>query len=127
MNIKAGNSGWVNWEPGIDIYTLISSVQLLSRAQLFATPWTIAPPPPSSSVHGILQARILKWVAMSFSRGSSQPRYQTHIFYVSCIAGRFFTNHLGNPISQTEESKYCKISLISGIKKERKGKRKKMS
>ena len=81
--------------------------------------------PPGSSVHGIFQAQILKWVAMSFSRGSSQPRYQTHIFYVSCIAGRFFTNHLGNPISQTEKSKYCKISLISGIKKERKGKRKK--
>ena len=30
--------------------------------------------PPSSSVHGILQARILEWVAISFSRGSSQPR-----------------------------------------------------
>ena len=37
---------------------------------------------------GILQARILKWVAISSSRGSSQPRYQTHI---SCIAGRLFT------------------------------------
>ena len=33
--------------------------------------------PPSSSVHGILQARILKWVAISFSRRSSQPRNQT--------------------------------------------------
>ena len=43
---------------------------------------------PGSSVHGILQARILEWVAMSFSRGSSQLRDQTHI---SCIAGRFFT------------------------------------
>ena len=44
--------------------------------------------PPDSSVHGILQARILAWVAMSFSRGSSSPRDQT---WVSCIAGRFFT------------------------------------
>ena len=44
--------------------------------------------PPGSSVHGILQARILEWVAMPFSRGSSQPRDQTH---VSCTAGRFFT------------------------------------
>ena len=42
-----------------------------------------------SSVHGILQARILEWVAISFSRGSSQPRNWTR---VSCIAGRFFTN-----------------------------------
>ena len=40
---------------------------------------------PNSSVHGILQARILKWVAMPSSRGSSQPRDQTHISYVSCI------------------------------------------
>ena len=43
---------------------------------------------PGSSVHGILQARILEWVAMPFSRGSSPPRDQT---WVSCIAGRFFT------------------------------------
>ena len=42
-----------------------------------------------SSVHGILQARILEWVAISFSRGSSRPRDWTH---VSCIAGRLFTN-----------------------------------
>ena len=44
---------------------------------------------PGFSVHRILQARILEWVAISFSRGSSQPRNQT---WVSCIAGRFFTD-----------------------------------
>ena len=44
--------------------------------------------PPGSSVHGILQARILEWAAILFSRGSSQPRDQT---WVSSIAGRFFT------------------------------------
>ena len=43
---------------------------------------------PGSSSHGILQARILEWVAIPFSRGSSQPRDQTQ---VSCIAGRCFT------------------------------------
>ena len=43
--------------------------------------------PPGSSVHGILQARILEWVAISFSRGSSQPRDGTQI---SRIAGRCF-------------------------------------
>ena len=42
---------------------------------------------PGSSVHGILQARILEWVAISYSRGSSRPRDQT---WVSCNAGRFF-------------------------------------
>ena len=44
--------------------------------------------PPGSSVHGIFQARILKWVAMPSSRGSSQPRDQTQ---VSCIVDVFFT------------------------------------
>ena len=43
---------------------------------------------PGSSVHEILQARILEWVAVSFSKGSSQPKDQTQ---VSGIAGRFFT------------------------------------
>ena len=41
-----------------------------------------------SSVHGILQARILEWVAIPFSRGSSQIRDQTQ---VCCLASRFFT------------------------------------
>ena len=43
---------------------------------------------PGFTIHGILQARILEWVAIPFSRGSSQPRDQT---WVSWIAGRFFT------------------------------------
>ena len=42
---------------------------------------------PGSSVHGVLQARILEWVAILFSKGCSQPRYQT---WVSCTAGKFF-------------------------------------
>ena len=45
--------------------------------------------PPGSSVYEIFQARILEWVAISFSRGSSQPRDWTR---VSCTVGRFFTN-----------------------------------
>ena len=60
----------------------------LSCVRLFATPCT----PPGSSVHGILQARILEWLAMLSSRGSSQPREQTHVSYVSCI-GRWVIYH----------------------------------
>ena len=49
-----------------------------------------------SSIKGISQARILEWVAISFSRGSSQPKDRTHIF---CIAGGFFTTEPpGKPI-----------------------------
>ena len=45
--------------------------------------------PMDYTVHGTLQARILEWVVLSFSRGSSQHRYRTQ---VSHIAGRFFTS-----------------------------------
>ena len=58
---------------------------MLSRVQLLATPWTVSPP--GSSVRGILQVRILEWVAIPFSRGSSKPKDRTQ---VSRIAGRFF-------------------------------------
>ena len=54
-------------------------------SSFFATPWTVAHQAP---VHGLLQARILEWVAIPFSRGSFWPRNWTP---VSCIAGGFFT------------------------------------
>ena len=56
--------------------------KLLSRLQLIVTPWTI-------TVHGILQATILEWIAFPFSRGSSQARDRTQ---VSRIAGGLFPN-----------------------------------
>ena len=54
--------------------------------------------PPVFSVHGIFQARILEWVAISYSRETSQPRDRTCIFRVSCLAGRFF------PTNTTQEA-----------------------
>ena len=53
--------------------------------QSYLTPWD----PMDYTVHGILQAGILEWVAIPFSRGSSQSRDRTQ---VSCIAGGFFTS-----------------------------------
>ena len=53
--------------------------------------------PPGSSIHGISQASILEWVTISYSRGSSRPRDQTHI---SCI-GKWIClslSHLGHPL-----------------------------
>ena len=66
---------------------MLYCAESLSHVQLFVTPWTVAHQPPLSL--GILQARILEWVAMPSSRGSSQLRVQTQ---VSCTAGRLFTN-----------------------------------
>ena len=57
--------------------------------------------PPGSSDHGILQARILEWVSISSSRGSSWPMDKTHVSYVSPIEGRFFT------IWATKEAQWC--------------------
>ena len=62
----------------------ISVVLSLCLVQLFATPWTAVHQAPLSI--GILQARILEWVAILLSRGSSWRRYWTQ---VSCILGRF--------------------------------------
>ena len=57
--------------------------------------------PMDYTVHGILQARILEWIAFPFSRGSSQPRDQTQ---VSCIAGGFFTTESpGKPLKGSEK------------------------
>ena len=60
-----------------------TGVQSLQSCPTLCNPMDCSPP--GSSVHGILQARRLEWVAMLFSRGSSQPRNQTCISYVCCI------------------------------------------
>ena len=85
---------------------------------------------PGSSIHGISQARILEWVAISFSRGSSWSRDQTCLFCVSCIgrqtpyhwdtrvANRTLTRHwicrhpdLGLPASRTMRNK-CRWDIL---------------
>ena len=48
--------------------------------------------PPGNSVHGIVEARLLEWVAMPFSRGSSQPRYRTQVSCIPCT-GRWLLYH----------------------------------
>ena len=52
---------------------------------------------PASSAHGVFQARVLEWVAISFSRGSFRPRDQTH---VSCVSRQilYHLSHQGNPM-----------------------------
>ena len=61
---------------------------------------------PGSSIHGILQARILEWVAISSFRWSSQPRDQTRVSHISCIAGRFFTTEPpGKPLALDNDIK----------------------
>ena len=61
----------------------------LSRVQLFVTPRTVAHQAPPSM--GFFRPKILEWVAISYSKGSYQPRNWTHISCVIYIAGKFFT------------------------------------
>ena len=72
--------------------------------------------PSGSSVHGLLLARILEWVAMSSSRGSSRPRDRTQVSYVSSICRWILYHwcHLGSP----EKIKWS----VYMLKKKRKGK-----
>ena len=69
---------------------------------------------PGSSVHGILQARILEWVAMSSSRGSSQPRMESMSLLSPALAGRFFTTSTTweVPISGIEFSSVQSLSQV---------------
>ena len=81
---------WVlaGFESQTEVNGFICECRVFSVAQLYLT---VCDPmdcsPPGSSVHWILQARTLEWVAISFSRGSSQPRNLTP---VSHITGRYF-------------------------------------
>ena len=67
--------------------------------------------PMDYTVHGILQARILEWVAFPFSRGSSQPRDRTQVFH---IAGRFFTNWATREVhlSSKSEHNFTKLKIL---------------
>ena len=77
----------------------VNEWKLLSHVWLFVTLWTCSSP--GSSVHRILQARVLEWVAVPFSRGSSWPRNWTR---VSCIVGGFFTSWAtGNTASNASQ------------------------
>ena len=78
-NIYKINYSW--WSSTCNLKTaVLSELKLLNHVMDCSLP--------GSSVHGIFQARVLEWVAIPFSRGSSWPRGQTR---VSCIIGRCFT------------------------------------
>ena len=68
--------------------------------------------PTTSSVHGIVQARILEWVAVSYSRGSSQPRDKTHVSCISCI-GRWILHHWATRETQHVFPSSLKLLLLS--------------
>ena len=69
---------------------------MISHVWLFVNPWTVCGPP-GSSVHGIFQARILKWITVSYSRGSSWPRDWTDVLCLRFGRWSLTLCCLGNP------------------------------
>ena len=97
MGVQRRDQG--HQEPGLQARSEGKASQAASKdGWISVTNWcpTLCDPmdcsPQGSSVQGILQARTLEWAATSFSRGTSWPRDQTPVPYVSCTAGRFFTH-----------------------------------
>ena len=88
--VNWGNGGFLCiWMSAFTASHSFRVVESLSHVLLFCDPMGCSPP--GSSVHGISQARILGWVAVSFSRGSSWPRDWMRVSCVPCLAGRFYT------------------------------------
>ena len=72
---------------------------VLSHVQLLCKPMDCSPP--GSSIRGIFSARILEWVAISYSRGSSQPWDQSLISCISCRQLFYYLCYLGSPMLNT--------------------------
>ena len=91
----------------MEFFTFPGESESVSHSVMSHSLWPCELSPPDSPVHAILQARILEWIAISFSKGSSWPRNQT---LISSIAGRFFTvlSHQGSPISNW----YRRVALL---------------
>ena len=93
---------------GVGCHFLLQCMKVKSESEVAQSCPTLSYPMdcslPGSSVHGggILQARILEWIVISFSKGSSRPRDQTH---VSCITKvLYYLSHQGSPNLHTDGS-----------------------
>ena len=101
--VKAGFIGNLILKPGLlattlpSLYIRACMLSRFSRVQLFATLWTVACQAPLSM--GILQTRILEWVALPSPRGSFGPRDRTHTSCGYCIAGWLFTTESPGKLS----------------------------
>ena len=98
------------------LHCAVPSMCLLSHFScvwLSAILWTLRSP--GSSVHGILQARMREWAAVSTSRGSSWPRDRTYVSYVFCTGGQVLY-YLGSPFNKPAFSHFqCRWMLLNWL------------
>ena len=93
LTLRHQRGAWAAWtRPAHTDYCRFPAAQ---SCRTLAEPHAMDCSPPGSSVHGILQARILEWVAISFSRGSSPPSHQPGILHWK--ADSLLLSHLGSP------------------------------
>ena len=92
----------------VGCHFLLQRTKVKSESEVAQSGPTVSDPVdcslPGSSVHGILQERILEWVAMPSSRESSPLRDRACVSYISCIAGGFFT---ADPLGKPPKSSSC--------------------
>ena len=105
---------WTSRKVPCDILNNVHSTIIVQSCPTLCSP--VGCSPPGSSAHGILQARILEWVIISFCRGSSRPRDGTHISYVSYIGGRvlYQLSYQGSPHHLMAYSNIWVILTIHG-------------
>ena len=113
------------WKINWGIFKFLKVFECACMLSYFSHVWLRVTPldcsPPGSSIHGILQARILERVAMSSSRGSSWLSDQTHSSYMSGVAGGFFTTQpLGKPKVEYAWGKYLFIPTPGQKRSEKK-------
>ena len=99
---------------GVDCHFLLQCMKVKSESEVTQSCPTLCDPmdcsPPGSSVHGILQASILEWVAMPFSKGLPRLRDRTQ---VSCTAGGCFTTELpGKPTYRSKSPNKRKMKYL---------------
>ena len=97
---------------GLEITAVVKMCSVAQLCPPFCDPRDCSSP--SSSVHGIFQARILEWVAIYSSRGSSQTRDWTRLLLLPALAGRFFTTEpLRKPSLSQSQRKYSANTMCS--------------
>ena len=106
-NMRESRESWGHYAKEKNKHCVCVCAKSLQSCLTFCDPMDSSPP--GSSVHEILQARLLEWVAMPFSRGSSRPRDRTHVSCGSCLAGGFFT---AEPLGKAENKRV--LSKLSG-------------
>ena len=101
------------WQVSLSFLISFSDVCMLSPVRLFAIPSTVAHQAPPSM--GFFQARILEWVAISFSRGSSWSKDWSCVSCVSCIGRRilYYWHYVGNPAFLLSKHTFKKCPLLN--------------